>query len=48
MRKQFDIIVYPVKEIEPPIEDPALEWFPSLNVNKRFLIPQQSDYHYTS
>ncbi|HOG69612.1 MAG TPA: hypothetical protein PK366_09545, partial [Fibrobacteraceae bacterium] len=34
MRKQFDIIVYPVKEIEPPIEDPALEWFPSLNVNE--------------
>lgn len=34
MRKQFDIIVYPVKEIEPPIKDPALEWFPSLNVNE--------------
>ena len=34
MRKQFDIIVYPVKEIEPSIEDLALEWFASENINE--------------
>ena len=34
MRKQFDIIVYPVKEIEPSIEDPAIEWFASENINE--------------
>lgn len=33
MRKQFDIVVYPTKEIEPPIEDDALGWFASKNIN---------------
>lgn len=36
MRKQFDIIVYPTEEIEPPILDPALEWFASNNINDTF------------
>lgn len=33
MRKQFDIIVYPVEDIEPPIQDAALGWFASKEIN---------------
>ncbi|NLO22730.1 MAG: hypothetical protein GX116_00095 [Fibrobacter sp.] len=33
MKKQFDIIVYPTSTLENTIQDPALEYFPSLSIN---------------